>query len=64
MIKTNRASYRKSTSPTKLEHFSNRNKNLKNVKQEEVQQSLATEICTQSKKKESEVNLDDVNVNI
>lgn len=64
MIKTNRASYRKSTSPTKLEHFSNRNKNLKNVKQEEVQQSLATEICTQSKNKESEVNLDDVNVNI
>lgn len=64
MIKTNRASYRKSTSPTKLEHFSNRNKNLKNVKQEEVQQSLATEICTQSKNKESEFNLDDVNVNI
>lgn len=57
MIKTNRASYRKSVSPTKLEHFSSK-KNLKySGTQEDVQQSLVTDICTNSKiKKNASVN--------
>jgi len=56
-------------SPTKLEHFSNKKKLNGTGTQEDMQQSLVTDICTNSKIKKNgthhdQVQLPEVNVNI